>query len=206
MEPLVAPSGLRAARTASHAPRGGVLLLPDHAEAEPGEVDASVARLVEAGFVVVVPDLLWRGGECISDPDAITDVRVARDLLPPGRRFVVGLGGGGLHARLAACAVLGLSGAVSFGGRVTYPGVNAQRPMQPLDLLPGLGCPLQCHFDDADLDTPTAHIDELERRLSGASQPWQVFRYPRSARRGEASRIAWGRVVSFLLHLAAAGA
>ena len=205
-DPLVAPSGLRARRTAPDAPRGGVLLVPDHVEAEPGEVDAAVARLVAAGFVVVVPELGWRGGECLSDPDAIADLRAARDLLPPGRRFVVGLGQGGLYARLAACAVLGLAGAVSFGGRVSYPGVSAQRPMQPLDLLPGLGCPLQCHFDQADDDTPAGHVDELERRLSGTSQPWQVFRYPLPARRGDTARTAWGRVSSFLLHLAAAGA
>ncbi|MDP2306608.1 MAG: dienelactone hydrolase family protein [Pseudomonadota bacterium] len=202
-ERIVAPSGFRATRTIPPAARGGVVLVVDD--------DASVAPilqpLVSLGFVVVVPDLAWRHGPAgLSDPEVIQDLVAARNLLPAGARFVVGTASGGLYARVAACAVLGLAGAVSFGGRISYAGVNARHPIQPMDLLPGLSCPLQCHFEADDPAAPAAHVDELERRLAGTSQPWQVFRYgPRSdAHAAEAeTRTAWGRASSFLLHLAA---
>ncbi|MFN7146920.1 MAG: hypothetical protein ACK4YP_24305 [Myxococcota bacterium] len=169
-----------------------------------------------------------------ADAVAIAAIAAARDLLPAaGPRFVVGVGAGGLYARLAGCAILGLDGVVAFGGRVRYAGVSARRPIQPLDLLPGLGCALQCHFRDDDPETPPAHVDELERRLAGVSRGWQVFRYPasrggadrhdRDVRGGERAAApsvgtstteasswqgadaatAWGRARAFLLHLAA---
>ncbi len=225
--PLVAGSGMPTARYDAAAPRGGVVLLgspgswgggraPRNAPPEALELDAAVRLLVSAGFTVVVPDLGWRArgreGEAAdgpSDPEAIADVSAARVLLPEGRpRFVVGVGEGGLHARLAACAVLGLDGAVGFGGRIWYSGVSAQRPIQPLDLLPGLGCALQCHFAEDDPASPPAHVDELERRLANVSRPWQLFRYgvrggAAAGWSGGAAASAWGRARSFLLHLAA---
>ena len=170
------------------APRGGVVLLPD---------SDLRAVLEQAGFEVVVPDL---GGDP-TDPEVIRLLTAARDLLPAGPRFVVGTGNGGLYARIAACAVLGLAGAVSFGGRISYAGVNIRQPIQPMDLLPGLSCPLQCHFEADDPAAPAAHVDELERRLAGTSRPWQLFRY--GARTDEDQRTARGRACSFLLHLAA---
>ncbi|MDP2311423.1 MAG: dienelactone hydrolase family protein [Pseudomonadota bacterium] len=225
-EPVVAPSGLRATRTAPAVARGGVVLVPDGQGSTPGS-ESAAAQLVDAGFVVVVPDLAWRTprqpppegdpGYGLSDPEAIADLVAARELLPPGARFVVGVGLGGLYARVAACAVMGLAGAVGFGGRVSYSGVNAKHPIQPLDLLPGLSCPLQCHFDIHDAAAPPAHVDELERRLAGTTQPWQVFRYGNAADpdvapllgaarwtgRAPDARTAWARTRSFLLHLAA---
>ncbi|MES2641225.1 MAG: hypothetical protein V4850_17175 [Myxococcota bacterium] len=173
-------------------PRGGVVLVSTEGAHEP-----FVAMLEAAGFVVVVAEL----GFDPTDPEVIRIVTTARDRLPPGARFVVGLGGGGLYARLAACAVLGLAGAVGFGGRISYSGVNLRQPIQPMDLLPGLSCPLQCHFRADDPAAPAAHVDELERRLAGACQPWQVFRY--TACTEADTRTAWGRACSFLMHLAA---
>jgi dienelactone hydrolase len=150
----------------------------------------------------------------LSDAEAIADIAAARDLLPAGLpRFVIGFGAGGLYARLAACALLGLSGAVDFYGRVYYPGVSARRPIQPLDLLPGLSCPLQVHAAGRDPATTLPHLQELERRLAGTSRPWQVFRYPgrdpgfverdQPGWDPDAAATAWARAVSFLLHLAA---
>ncbi len=215
-EQLVAPSGLRATRTVPPVARGGVIFVPD--AGGPDEAfHRATATLVAAGFVVVVPDLGWRNAPedarlAPSDPEVIGDLGAARELLPPGARFVVGVGMGGLYARVAACAVLGLAGAVGFGGRISYSGVNARQPIQPLDLLPGLSCPLQCHFDADDPAAPAASVDELERRLGGTSKPFQIFRYAPSpgeraddvvARRTADARTAWGRACSFLLHLAA---
>ena len=164
--------------------RGGVLLLAE----EGREV------FERAGFSVVSATLTG------SDPAVIGQLHKLKAQLE-APRFVVGVGAGGLYARLAACAVLGLSGAVSFGGRLWYPGIDADHPIQPFDLLPGLSCPLQCHFAADDADTPQTWVDELEKRLRAAGRPHQVFRYGHLA--GADRDTAWGRARNFLLHLSA---
>lgn len=167
--------------------RGGVLLLADEG-----------APLLEAaGFTVVQARLNG------SDSSAIGQLhKLKAQLALP--RFVVGVGVGGHHSRLAACAVLGLTGVVSLGGRIWFPGTDAEHPIQPLDLLPGLGCALQCHFAADDDETPHTWVDELERRLAGTSRPYQVFRYPTLV--GPERETAWGRTRNFLLHLSARAA
>ncbi len=195
-------------------PAAGVVLVP------PGPAIDALARdwatrLAARGFAVLIPEMGWRarGAEELSDAEAIADVAAARDLLPTDvPRFVLGLGAGGLYARLAACAVLGFTGALDLGGRMHYSGVSARRPIQPLDLLPGLGCALQCHFAALDPATPLQHVDDLERRLAASGRPWQVLRYPgrgagfldpaSSAWHREDAATAWARCVSFLAHLA----
>lgn len=208
---LVGRTGVPVERFAAESVRGGVLLV---SAGDPPALAARAAELTRLGFTTVVPRLTWRlpsagsdPGELLADPEVIADLAAARDLLPSGARFVVGLDDGGLYARLAACAVLGLAGAVGFGGRVSYPSMNARRPIQPLDLLPGLSCALQAHFDDDEPAAPAAHVDELERRLATSTEPWQVFRYGRAGDgagwRHRDAATAWGRARSFLLHLAA---
>jgi dienelactone hydrolase len=167
------------------------------------------AMLQAAGFTVIRPDLAWQppgapGGE-LADAVVIARASAARGLLPANlARFLVGVGEGGLYARLAACALIGFDGAVSMGGRIAYSGVSPARPIQPMDLLPGLGCALQCHFADDDEETPPAQIDELERRLCVSGRPWQVLRHPPGESwRDGGEAAAWARARAFLLHLAA---
>jgi len=218
VERHVARSGTPVARYGGAAPPvGGVVLVePDGLSGgEPPEASPACRTLVNAGFLVVVPDLAWRfvgGGpaadaaDLFTDPEVIADIGAARLLLPEtAPRFVVGEGAGGLYARLAGCAQRGFDGVVGFGGRTWYSGVSAAHPIQPLDLLPGLACPLQCHFDDDDPAATPAQVDELERRLANGTRPWQVFRYGAGGVgwRGTARATAWSRARAFLLHLAA---
>jgi dienelactone hydrolase len=216
-ERLTAPSGLPAERVAARDERGGVVLIP-FAENVDEVARGWSLRLASVGFTVVLPVLGWRAESTdLSDTEVIGDLAAARDLLPRSRpRFVVGLGGNGLYARMAACAVLGLTGAVDLGGRISYPGVSARRPIQPLDLLPGLSCGLQCHFATRDPGTPAAQVDDLERRLATARWPTQVLRYPGRepgfldprlpAWNAENAASAQARTLSFLHHLAAGAA
>lgn len=209
-------------------PRGGVVLI-----GEVSGVDAVLRgyarRLVDEGYTVAMPDLWWRRGrpplcgpEAVSaavaqlvDSEALIDVGAARTCLPAGRPvFVMGFCVGGLYARLAACTQVGLAGAVEFYGRVVYPAVSAAKPAQPLDFLPGLGCPIQCHYGVDDPICPPAHVDELERRLALRPHPFQVCRYPgcghaflnpeRPGWQPEAAATAWGRARTFLDQLASA--
>lgn len=189
------------------------------------------ARSLRAlGYDVAVPDLWWRHArpptdtpearpaalEQLVDSEALRDVQAALSCLAlDAPRFVVGFSAGGLYARLAACTTLGLCGAVDFYGRIVYRRVSPAHPAQPLDFLPGLACPLQCHFGTQDPVSPVEQVDELERRLTGRGQPFQVFRYPgcghgflnreRPGWCAEEAATAWGRALNFIEQLAAAG-
>jgi hypothetical protein len=215
-EDVRATSGLVGWRATHPSPRGGLLFLPGSG-GDAVRSGQATALLHAAGFTVVVVGLGWRadprvdvdgggiGGPAgappmLADHQVIADLTAARAWLPEGPRFVVGVGSAGVYSRVAGCAVMGLAGVISFGGRIWYSGVSATRPIQPLDLLPGLSCPLQVHVDEDDPDTPSEQIDELERRLSGVSRPWQVFRGPW---RTAASAAAWGRARNLLMHLSA---
>ena len=204
-------------------PQGAVVLISEVS----GVDDALLGyanRLVEEGYTVAMPDLWWRSGrpdlsveggmaraiEAVRDSEALFDVREALAGLAgrPVPRFVMGFCLGGLYARMAACALPGLSGAVEFYGRIRYPGTTEQKPVQPLDLVSGLGCPIQCHYGSEDTVAPPAHVDELEQRLGGRAYPAQVFRYAgcghaflnphRPSFRAEPAALAWSRAIRFL--------
>ncbi|MFZ5482099.1 MAG: dienelactone hydrolase family protein [Myxococcota bacterium] len=209
-------------------PRGGVVLVSEVWGVN-DDLRAWAGRLADAGFDVAMPDLWWRTGRPplgspeqireavagLADYPALADVATARDRLDATRpRFVMGFCMGGLYARMAACALPGLAGAVEFYGRIVYPTITPQKPAQPLDLLPGLSCPLQCHFGDADPVAPPEHVDQLEQRLAVAPRAAQVLRYPGCGHafmnRGgphwspDAAELAFARACHFLGHLAAA--
>lgn len=206
----------------ARAARGGIVLISEIHGVEPS-LREHADRLARLGFTVAMPDLWWRQGkpdlsspeaiaagvEALADSAALADVRSALGALPAGLpRFVMGFCIGGLYARMAACTLPGLSGAIEFYGRVIYPGTTPNKPVQPLDLLVGLSCPLQCHFGTEDLVAPPRHVDMLEQRLAGRPFPGQVYRYagcghrfmnPRATTFNRvAAELAWSRVKRFL--------
>jgi carboxymethylenebutenolidase len=211
------------------ASRGGVVLV-----AEVWGLDAPLRawarRLVEGGYDVAMPDLWWRHGgppsfdgpdaarEAVArlgDFEALADVTTARDTLRPDLpRFVVGFCFGGLVARSAACTVPGFAGAVEFYGRVRYGALTPNKPAQPLDLVPGLACPLLCHFGDNDPVAPLEDVRALEARLTELPVTTLVHVYPgcghafmnheRPGWSAPDAATAWGRTLAFLDHLSAA--
>lgn len=221
-----APGGTPVSRHVAPGARGEVLLLCDLDGVEALR-PFSEALVAAGGWSVSMPHPWWRLGSGAPstraaaaaaeaerpDHEALADVVAVRRLWTPGLPgFVVGFGMGGLTARLAACTQVGLAGVVEFYGRVVHPVITTARPAQPLDLLPGLGCPIQGHFGTADRTVPEAHVDELERRLRLRPVPSQVFRYagaghgfmtePPPGEDGAARvRTAWGRVDNFFEQL-----
>lgn len=201
----------------------GVVLCP-----EVRGVDANIedyaARLLDEGYRVAVVDPWARHGgppaldapEAISaavarldDGLALADVGFARDCLGAvAGAAVLGFCLGGLHARLAAACVPGFHAAVEFYGRIVYPTLTPQKPVQPLDLLPGRRAALLCHFGTADPAAPAAHVDELERRLAFQPIPARVHRYPGCGHgfanpaspsgNAEAATLAWSRSLRWL--------
>lgn len=186
-------------------PRGCILLLPDV-----GGVVAT-ERFVDEGFSVATLRW-WDEGADVADGEVLRRVKEARDgLVVP--RFLLGVGAGGVHARMAACALPGFAGVVELYGRLVYPAVSPTHPAQPLDLLPGLACPYQGHFGERDATNQPHHMAELRRRLGFVCQPTQVLTYPGCgagfAEAGApgfdavAAVLAWQRVIRFLDNLAA---
>lgn len=168
--------------------RGGVVLV-----VEPGAV-VDTAALEAEGFVVERVEAQPVLGEALA---AISRVRERL----PRPRFVVAVDTG--LGRIAAGALPGFAGAVDFGGELVLPGVDDARPVQPLDLLPGLGCPYQAHVAADDPATPAHHVAELERRLRFVAQPSQVLRYPAAgAGFWRTDPLAWARTLRFLDNLA----
>lgn len=210
--------------------RGGVVLVSEVCGVD-DTLRTFARRLAGEGYVVTLPDLWWRttrpdahapgaapGGasalvEALVDTEAVADVRVALNELPRDLpRFVIGFCIGGMYARMASCTLPGLAGVIEFYGRVVYAGTSVNHPVQPLDLAPGLACPIQCHFGSEDTVAPPSHVDLLEERLkrprAGATPAVQVFQYAgcghgfmnpaRAGYRHDAAELAWSRALRFL--------
>lgn len=164
----------------------GALVLHDDC-GSPDAVDPIARSLAGEGLWVAVPDLLarWAGdAERACDGHAMLDVEAAREALAvrAERIYVVGLGRGGTWALMAAAAVCGFAGVVAFQPRVAYPSLCEQRPTQPLDLLPGVRCPIQVHFAERDEQAPPHHVEAFRERLERLSGAGQLFVYPGAAR------------------------
>jgi carboxymethylenebutenolidase len=191
-------------------------------------------RLAGEGFAVLAVNLYHRKGavriedpgawmRALSDPEALSDVQAAADLLAAhpgsaGRKVgVTGFCMGGSYALLAACSCRGLSAAVPFYGILSYRhgllagggGPDpARKPRDPLAAAPDLRCPLLAIFGAEDEFVPASDVRELERRLAASPQPSEVVSYagcghaflndtrPAAYRPGPA-REAWARMVEF---------
>ena len=209
----------------------GVVLVPEVRGLD-ANIEDYASRLVGEGYVVAVPDPWFAAGgapdlssrEAISAAVAGIDdsamlrlVARARDALGPvNGRAVLGFCMGGLYARMAATVVPGFSAAVEFYGRVVYPTLTPEKPVQPLDLLPGRACALLCHFGTEDPVAPARHVDLLETRLAAQPLPARVYRYAGCGHafanpgqptwNAEAAALAWARSLRWLdEHLPEAG-
>jgi carboxymethylenebutenolidase len=197
-------------------------------------------RLAAEGFAVLGIDLYRDLGEVkvedpgrwmrqLSDPGVLADIAAGAAFLSadPAMRAprvgVVGFCMGGMYALMAACGTPGVAAAVPFYGLLSHghgllhdPGGldPARKPRQPLDAARDLRCPLLAFFGAEDAFIPLADVEELERRLAGASAPHELVVVPGAghafmndtrpeAYREDAAREAWRRMVSFLReHLA----
>ncbi|HNH49463.1 MAG TPA: dienelactone hydrolase family protein, partial [Myxococcota bacterium] len=141
-------------------------------------------RLVDEGYSVAIVGR-WNVASDLDLPDhkGLAAVRRGKAGLAGVERLGgIGFGVGGLVARLAASALPGFSVAVDFGGRIVYPSITADKPAQPLDLLPGLRGGLLCHYGEQDPVTPPAHVEELNQRMAFRQLPFSLYLYPNCGR------------------------
>jgi len=190
------------------------------------EVATDLAAL---GFTVVTPD--YYRGEGPSDPENYDDftevmgcigaldfVRATHDVLAaiehartlpgvdPARVGVWGYCTGGTLALLAACLDRGLGAAiVFFPSQPTFPEHDAAHPVDAIDLLWNVACPLQLLYGDQDPFVDT--LAEVERRLGQWGITHEVRRYPDAGHafttprgplaRPDAARAAWADATAF---------
>jgi carboxymethylenebutenolidase len=189
-------------------------------------------RFANVGYDALAPDLYARtGAPPPTDLDAarakgqaLSDEQVVRDLAQAaayvrgldgatGKVGLIGFCSGGRQTLLTACSSDAFDAAVDcWGGFVHRASADAettrQRPRKPLDLVPGLRCPLYAVFG-ADDQNPSPEIaQELERRLATAAAPDMVevfenaghafFADYRQTYVEQAAFALWPKVLAFL--------
>ncbi|HZR82609.1 MAG TPA: dienelactone hydrolase family protein [Candidatus Binatia bacterium] len=214
---------------------GSVVLLPDVR----GVADLYVrmaGRIAELGLPTLVLDVYSREGapelpdmeavfRCIAElPDdrVLGDVDAAVSFLeerePRGTRSraiaVVGFCLGGQYALMAACRNARLAACVSFYGMLRYDARPPHKPASPLDLAPGLRCPLLGLYGADDVLIPARDRVALEEILVREKKEWSLHVFggaghafandTRADYRPETAEVAWGLASGFLRRMLAA--
>lgn len=197
---------------------GVVLLAPPYA-LDAG-LEARAARLVDAGFAVLAPDLFTRERGSARDLPELPDRRALADVVAalarlasesgvdPRRIAVVGLGAGGTLAFLSGCHSARPTAVVSLGGRVVRDALSAIHPLQPLEMALNLSCPFLGLFAANDRGLPAGELEHVRAVLSQFARSFDIVSLPgadpdfhesEGADPGaEHARAAWERVVEFL--------
>ncbi len=191
-------------------------------------IRGTAARLKAAGYRVEIvdyfagstppdvstPEKIAAAVESLPDAAVLGRVRSVLERLRRSRAAAgarVGLLGfciGGMYAMLAACELEGIAAAANYYGTIRYASLSANKPVSPIDRIPALRAPLLAHYGTADRFVPWADVEALERRLTDAGKPFELFRYRgaphafdedfRPAWRPVAAREAWSRTLTFL--------
>jgi carboxymethylenebutenolidase len=154
-------------------------------------------RFARQGYVCLAPDLYTREGAPNLDINnraalmafiaSISDRRVVADL-QAGLEYLgaegiekigsIGFCMGGLYSYLLACKSDKLDAAADFYGRIVYAETSENKPESPLELAPGLKCPLLCCFGETDASIPQSDVAKLRDALKASTQSWKINVYP----------------------------
>lgn len=158
-------------------------------------------RLAGEGYVVLVPDLYSRGGlpgppstdrdpapewtteeirsaaAGLPDRQAVADLEAAAAALcgdpevEERRIAAMGFCLGGKLAFLLGCQSRRLAAVVDFYGKVRYPDLDADHPVQPLEMALGFECPLLGVFGELDSSIPLEDVESMRRQLDAFAKP-----------------------------------
>lgn len=157
--------------------------------------------LADAGYVVVVPD--YYRGNGLKDPESYTDftevmafiddldfagathdvlaaIDHARSMaeVDADRVVVWGYCTGGTLAMLASALDRRLAAAVwFFPSQPTFPELTPTRPLQPVDLLWNMACPVLVIYGDQDPIAPPEFLDDLRQRFHRWHVPHEINVY-----------------------------
>ena len=195
-------------------------------------------RLAEAGYVVLAPDLYSREGvpgpastdadpapawttdqiraaaQGLPDRRAVADLEAAAAALADDpavdadRIAAMGFCLGGKLAFLLGCQSRRLAAVVDFYGKARYADLDADHPVQPLEMALGLECPLLAVFGAEDASIPLEDVDAMRRQLDAFAKPHTIEVAPgvghgflnphRAAYDRDAAEAAWARALAFL--------
>ncbi|HVV30829.1 MAG TPA: dienelactone hydrolase family protein [Mycobacteriales bacterium] len=195
------------------------------------------SELAAAGYVTVVPD--YYRGHGLSNPESYTDfeevtrfidaldfteathdvlaaVDHARDLpeVDAARVAVWGYCTGGTLAMLAASLDRRLAaGVLFFPSQPTFPELTPKRPVQPVDLLWNVACPLLVIYGDQDPVVTPEVVADMRNRLDQWKIQHEFAMYPDAGhafsapvgpmRNADADAASWADAIRFLrTHLA----
>ena len=196
------------------------------------------ARLAAAGYVAIVPDLYSREGvpgprstdadpgpawtvdqiraaaaglpdrRAVADLEAAAAALAADDVVDPDRIGAIGFCLGGKLAFLLGCQSRRLAGVVDVYGRIRYADLDANHPVQPLEMALGLECPLLGLFAGDDASIPPEDVDAMRQQLDAFAKPNQIevvpdvghgfLNPPRGAFSAPAADEAWRTIQTFL--------
>lgn len=165
---------------------------------------STARRLAGQGYVVLAPDLYSRGevpgppsteedpapqwteeeiraaAAGLPDRQAVADLEAAAAALcsdpdvEERRIAAMGFCLGGKLAFLLGCQSRRLAAVVDFYGRVCYSDLDADHPVQPLEMALGLECPLLGVFGQLDPSIPPADVEAMRRQLDAFAKPHTI--------------------------------
>lgn len=198
----------------------------------------AATRLAQAGYVVLAPDLYSREGVpgpagSADDPaptwtrdqihaavDGLPDRRAVKDLEAAAAALAadpevdaeciaaMGFCMGGKLAFLLGCQSRRLSAVIDFYGQVRYVSLDANHPVQPLEMSLGLECPLLAVFGGEDPSISAQDVDALREKLTAFCKSFEIDVVPqvghgflnplRGTHDATAAESAWARALAFL--------
>lgn len=199
----------------------------------------TTAQLAQAGFAALSVDLFSRVVgiqdlqearriyfDVMSDPLTLEDLQSGIDFLnqqqfvQTGGVGVVGFCLGGRYALLLSALSPDVRATVAFYGPIKLPSGSADvasaRPvkilnhdMSPMDFVPWIRTPVQCHYSRRDAGIPVADVGEFEGRLRAKGGHADLFLYDAPSHfhsfhealyDTSAADLAWNRTIDFLRH------
>lgn len=182
--------------------RPGLLLLQE-AFGVNDHIQDVAQRFAGMGYVVVAPDLYYRGGHwqtfrydqlaearpnmaSLTEQKVVGDLRAALDCLAgqpdvdPARMGVIGYCMGGRFSFLTAAWFSDRvkASAVYYGGGIVMPQPSEAWPVAPVARAGQIKCPVLAFFGEKDQHIPREAVARIDEALGAAGVEHQVFYYP----------------------------
>ncbi len=216
------------ARPLGSGPHPGVLVVHHMPGWDQGckEITRKIASM---GYAAIMPNLHHRMGPGtatemsqrvresggVPDSQFLGDARGAIQYLlaqpySSGKVGIIGFCSGGRQVYIAACNIEELDAAVDcWGGRVVMApeDLTEANPVSPVDMTPGMSCPLLGLFGEDDANPDPAQVAVIEAALKEHGKEYEFHMYPgaghaffsvdRPAYRVEAAVDGWAKTFSF---------
>jgi pimeloyl-ACP methyl ester carboxylesterase len=182
-DPLAEPTYARAVAVAL-AHHGRRVLWVDTDSMSPAE--AAADRAADG------TDESWVGEEVYADRPAVRELGLLVKEMGPGRPAVVGVGMGATWALLLGCQSLGVSAVGWIQGRLVYPRLSANKPVQPLEMILNLDVPVLLVVGQEDGVSSGEQVELARDRFAAFGIEVEVERLPpgSDADAQSASRVA----------------